>query len=991
MRYRNPRVTNAKRHILGAALASCLLMMATGADAQSASSTLRGRVTAEAAAAPGAEVVVTNTATGLTRRTLSGEDGGYSIAGLPPGTYQVEVAAGGASSRQTITLQVAQTATVNLGVAAGATPTDTTTLDSIEVVGTNVQEVKTSEISTYITPQQIDALPQVSRNFLAFADIVPGMKFEEGTDGSTKLRGGAQNSNAINVYIDGVGQKNYVLKGGVSGQDSSRGSPFPQSAIGEYKVITQNYKAEFDQVSSAAVVAVTKSGTNEFDGNVFYDRTSDSWRATRPIERAPGKTPSREEQYGASFGGPIVRDLLHFFVSYEAKDRIDPRDVTLGENINVSQLPPDIAALLGSTGAPFNMDLYFGKLTWSPDESNLVELTAKHRTESEITGLGGVNASTYGTSKDNEETRVDLRYQYSAENWLNDAHITFEDAFYQPRPLTIGPGFNYVTPDRRAVLNLGGGRDYQDKGQKGYSFQDDLTFFAGDHTFKGGLKYKSVEINAFEQQPYNPQYIFRINDLAAGYDAPSEVQFGAPVPGAGDRDITTKNKQFGIYFQDDWEVNDKLTLNLGLRWDYEDSPGYLDYAPRPELVAALRGWSNIQNTDYDIEDYIGNGSNRDAFKDAWQPRIGFSYDLFADQRHVLFGGLGRSYDRNLWDYLALEQSKGTFPAYTYTFDAPSNPDCATQANCLGAWNDSYLDPNVLAALVAANPNLGGEIQLNNNNLKTPYSDQLSFGIRNTIGQWNSSVTLSHIRSKDGIVFSLGNRWPDGSYRNPARPGATWGSQPWDFPIPGFGRLILADNGIETKSNALLISLDKPFTEESNWGTTVALTFTDAKENRTNAGAADEHGLFDYPNLDGARWNRAVGTPRSRLVATAIVGVPWDMRLSGKLTLESPVVKEGINCYNAVSFDNCYFDSFEVDGTFGHRQFDLSLTKDFAFGEDYSANFRIDALNVFNHTNYLDYDTWRGGPGEPNANFQVRNGLGTAWPPRMVKVSVGFNW
>jgi hypothetical protein len=446
MQYQNPRIKHAKRHVLGAALASCLLLMAAGASAQSTGSTLRGRVTAEAAAAPGAEVVVTNTATGLTRRSLAGEDGGYSIAGLPPGTYRVEVASGGASSQQVITLQVAQTATVDLAVDAGAVPADTTTLDSIEVVGTSVQEVKTSEIATFITPQQIDALPQVSRNFLAFADIVPGVQFEEGSDGSTRLRGGAQNSNGINVYIDGVGQKNYVLKGGISGQDSSRGSPFPQSAIGEYKVITQNYKAEFDQVSSAAVVAVTKSGTNEFDGNVFYDRTSDSWRATRPNERINGKTPSREEQYGVSLGGPIVRDLLHFFVSYEAKDRVDPRDVALGENVNISQLPPDIAALLGSTGAPFNMDLYFGKLTWSPDESNLVELTTKYRTESEITGLGGVNASTYGSSKDTEETRVDLRWQYSAENWINDAHITYEDSFFQPRPVTLGPGFSYVTP-----------------------------------------------------------------------------------------------------------------------------------------------------------------------------------------------------------------------------------------------------------------------------------------------------------------------------------------------------------------------------------------------------------------------------------------------------------------------------------------------------------------------------------------------------------------
>lgn len=992
MRYRNPRINGAKRHVLAAALASCLLM-ASGAHAQSTSSTLRGTVTTQEAPAPGAEVVVTNTATGLTRRTLSREDGGYSIAGLPPGTYRIEVDAGGRMTQQVVTLAVAQTATVDLGV-DGAALADATTLESVEVIGVSVQETRTSEISTFITPQQIDALPQVSRNFLAFADIVPGVQFEEGQDGSTRLRGGAQNSNGINVYIDGVGQKNYVLKGGISGQDSSRGSPFPQSAISEYKVITQNYKAEFDQLSSAAVVAATKSGTNEFEGNVFYDRTTDSWRATRPSEALAGKLDTKDEQYGVSLGGPIVQDLLHFFVSYEAKELVSPRDITLGTNIDPATVPDDLRDLLGSVTAPFDMDLYFGKLTWSPDENNIVDFTVKVRNESEITGLGGANTASYGSSKDTEETRADLRWQYSNERFLNEMHITHEDSFFAPRPVTIGPGYNFVGgPNRDAIINLGGGRDYQDKGQKGYGFQNDFTIFAGDHTLKMGFKYKNVEINAFEQQPYNPQYQFRVEDIAAGYTDPSQVTFGAIVPGLNDRNITSKNKQYGLYFQDDWEVNDKLILNLGLRWDYEEAPGYLDYVTRPELVTALRGWSNLQNADYDIEDYISNGNNREAFKDAFQPRIGFSYDLFGDEQHVLFGGIGRSYDRNLWDYLALEQSKGTFPAYEYRFAAPSNPDCATQANCLGEWNDSYLDPQVLYALVAANPNLGGEINLMNNNLKTPYSDQLSFGVRNTVGQWNTSVTLSRVESHDGIIFSLGNRWPDGSFRDPNRPGSTWGGQPWGFPIPGFGTLIKADNGIETRANSLLVSLEKPFTEASNWGTTIALTFTDAEENRSNAAASDEHYVFDYPSLDEAGWQRAVGVPRSRLVATGIVGLPWDVRLSGKITVESPVVKDAVDCYtNAHPQDYyCQFNAFEVDGTFGHRQVDLSLTKDFRFGEDYSANFRIDALNVFNHTNYLDYDTWRGNFGGPNTNFQARNGLATAWPPRMVKLSVGFNW
>src|SRR5690606_892566 len=218
--------------------------------------------------------------------------------------------------------------------------------------------------------------------FLAFADTVPGMAFEQNpANGSTKLRGGVQNANNVNVYIDGVGQKNYVTQGGITGQDASRGNPFPQLAIGEYKVITSNYKAEYDQISSAAVTAVTKSGTNEFQGSFFWDYTSDGWRSETLREAADGaKIPSSEEQFGAAFSGPIIRDRLCFFVTYEAKEIDRPRDVRIGDSaFNPADLTPELASNLGSFTAPFSQDLYFGKLTWFAGYDHLVELSVRRR------------------------------------------------------------------------------------------------------------------------------------------------------------------------------------------------------------------------------------------------------------------------------------------------------------------------------------------------------------------------------------------------------------------------------------------------------------------------------------------------------------------------------------------------------------------------------------------------------------------------------------
>jgi outer membrane receptor protein involved in Fe transport len=959
-------LANPRRRLLACAMASCLAIAGTTAHAQSTAATLRGQVTV--AAQPGAaQITATNTATGFARTVMSNGDGSFALAGLPPGTYKVDAEADGKTSSHTVTLRIGETATLDLPVDGG-----------------QAAETRTSEVATYISRNQITRLPQNSRNFLAFADIVPGVQFENLDIGYTRLRGGGQSSAGVNVFIDGVGQKNYVLAGGMSGQESSLGNPFPQSAIAEYKVISQNYKAEYDQLSSAAVSAVTRSGTNEFQGSVFFDRVSDNWRAATPRELSSDSESQAEyEQYGVSFSGPIAQDLLHFFVSYEAKKKTDPREVTIGAGVPISALPPDLAEQVGPAGTPFDMDLFFGKLSWAPDDTHLVEFSARYRDESELTGIGDLNTAEHGTARDYDETRLDLHHQFSGGNFLNDAHLVFEDASFNPRPITDTPGYQLITrsDNPRIILSAGGGINFQDKGQRGWSLQDDLTFpglvWRGDHTIKMGAKYKSININSHEQLPYSPVFEY---DFRYSTTIPYRVSFGAALPGHGDRNVESRNKQFGIYVQDDWEVNERLTLNLGLRWDYEETPSYLDFVTRPGVAAALRGWSNIQNTDYDIEDYLSDGSNRDAFKDAWAPRLGFSYDLSDDETHVIFGGAGRSYDRNLFHYLALEQLRGTYPFYNYRFDAPGNP--CTGSNCV-AWDPGYLNTANLASLVAANPNLSGEINLINNDLQTPYSDQFSLGVRNAFGVWNSSVTLSRVRSYDGIVIYIGNRYPDGGFR-------TGGSAPFGQPVPGYGLLLLTDNGIETRTDSLLVSLDKPYSIESGWGVTFAYTFSDAEENRPGAAVYGEPYVLDYSDVDQIGWKRSSGIARHRLVATGLLDGPWGMLYSAKATVESPSTYDATNCFDAADFNHCFFDPYTPDGSFGRRQVDIAASKDWAFGGGYAIGFRIDVLNLFNTRNWNEYSLWRGTPGVADPTFGDR-GEGVLLPTRTLKATLGFSW
>ncbi|MCF5973803.1 TonB-dependent receptor, partial [Xanthomonas perforans] len=839
MRHHHPHSARPARKLLSCALASCLLLGAAPAFAQSTAATIRGQVTVDAAPAAQAQVTATNLATGLTR-TVQVSNGGYSVGGLPPGSYRIDVTANGQTSSQNVTVQVGQTATLNLGVGgepATAAGGNATTLDAVQVKAPPVLvETRTSENATYISNVQIQNLPRATRNFLELADTVPNVQFTREANGTTKVRTGATSAEGTNVYIDGVSQKNYVLTGGVSGQDSSRGNPFPQSAIGEYKVITSNYKAEFDQVSGAAIVASSKSGTNDFHGSFFWDTSNDSWREESPLEKKAGVRDDFEEtQYGATFSGPILKDKAHFFIAYEAKEYTTPNVVIPGSiySDRVDQLPAQLQPLVVTSSTPFKEDLYFGKIDWTIGENNLFELTGKYRKEDELNDVGRTSTYEHGSINGQEEKRANLRWQYSGANFLNEANLSYESAFWNQAPINNGNGYilSYapVRGNETDILAAGAGSSFQRKGQKGWTFQDDLTLnrleWHGAHTVKMGVKFKSIDLDSTQFNPANPQYYYNI---LTDVQTPYRVRFGAPlVEGGGS--VVSKNKQYGIYLQDDWEVNEHWTLNLGVRYDYEQTPAFLDFLTPSDVASALQNWPNLRNANYNINDFISTGNNRKAFKNAWQPRLGASYDLFGDQAHVIYGGAGRAYDRNIFDYLALEQLNNSFKSYSYYFTSANNPACL--GDPCTAWNPAYNSQDGLNTLTANSTGGGGrEVYLIDNHLKTPYSDQFSIGMRNMVplwGQdWFTDVTLSRIESHDGFAFVRGNRLPDGSF---FQPGTTSGV-PTDGPN-GYSAIVLGTNGVETRNNQLALQVEKPFDEESGWGLTVAYTYSDAKENR----------------------------------------------------------------------------------------------------------------------------------------------------------------
>ncbi|OQP82370.1 hypothetical protein IA54_003355 [Xanthomonas phaseoli pv. syngonii LMG 9055] len=992
MRHHHPHSARPARKLLSCALASCLLLGAAPAFAQSTAATIRGQVTVDAAPAAQAQVTATNLATGLTR-TVQVSNGGYSVGGLPPGSYRIDVTANGQTSSQNVTVQVGQTATLNLGVGgepATAAGGNATTLDAVQVKAPPVLvETRTSENATYISNVQIQNLPRATRNFLELADTVPNVQFTREANGTTKVRTGATSAEGTNVYIDGVSQKNYVLTGGVSGQDSSRGNPFPQSAIGEYKVITSNYKAEFDQVSGAAIVASSKSGTNDFHGSFFWDTSNDGWREESPLEKKAGVRDDFEEtQYGATFSGPILKDKAHFFIAYEAKEYTTPNVVIPGSiySDRLDQLPAQLQPLVVTSSTPFKEDLYFGKIDWTIGENNLFELTGKYRKEDELNDVGRTSTYEHGSINGQEEKRANLRWQYSGANFLNEANLSYESAFWNQAPINNGNGYilSYtpVRGNETDILAAGAGSSFQRKGQKGWTFQDDLTLnsleWHGAHTVKMGVKFKSIDLDSTQFNPANPQYYYNI---LTDVETPYRVRFGAPlVEGGGS--VVSKNKHYGIYLQDDWEVNEHWTLNLGVRYDYEETPAFLDFVTPSDVASALQNWPNLRNANYNINDFISTGNNRKAFKNAWQPRLGASYDLFGDQAHVIYGGAGRAYDRNIFDYLGLEQLNNSFKSYSYYFTSANNPTCL--GDPCTAWNPAYNSQDGLNTLTANSTGGGGrEVYLIDNNLKTPYSDQFSIGMRNMVplwGQdWFTDVTLSRIESHDGFAFVRGNRLPDGSF---FQPGTTSGV-PTDGPN-GYSAIVLGTNGVETRNNQLALQVEKPFDEESGWGLTVAYTYSDAKENRQFG----EHYALDRERIQDYGWREAGGIPKNRLVVTGIYELPYEIKLSGKLSLASQTARYGQNCL--AGNDQCEIIQFKPDGTLGYKEFSIAANKEWDTGGGVKFNVRADILNVFNWVNYATFNGDTGTLQDLNTAYGTPTGV-LASPMRTFRLAFGLNW
>jgi len=1017
-------MTRKSKHYLGAASALAVaisLAAAGGAAAQVATSTIRGSVLDGAQVEAGAAIVARDVASGFTNRTTANTDGGYVLSGLRPGTYEITVTTtDGQTASEIVTIGVGQVGEVDLTVGGEVTSETTTTdLGDVVVTGRRLVEVRTPEIATNVTTQQIETLPQINRNFLNFAALAPGVRLSQNEQEQT-IEAGGQRAESVNAFIDGASLKSNVIDGGIAGQDDSRGNPFPQAGIQEFRVVSQNFKAEYEQASSAIITAVTRSGTNEFHGEVFGTYRSEDWIAQNENDARkdprPEKPPLEVQQYGFALGGPIIRDRLHFFGTYERKEEARATVVDLGRPD--PRFQAQFADYLGTFAVPFEEDLFFGKLSWQPAVGHLVEWSATYRDEFDTRGIGGANSVERATQLNQTTLSSTLRWQWQADSFLNELAVDYRDYNYNPQGVNfsdfgrtyryfendLDPGTPGIQPDPTGgatIINLGGADSRQDINDSYVTIRNDLTFdnlaWNGDHTIKLGGKVSFQNYRVVKEFGRNPLFYYDVDGLPAlsgSTSVPYRVSLGRAFP-----TVDLDNTVVGLYIQDDWRITDQLEINLGIRWDYETNANNDEYVTPQFVIDGVNEW--IASTDggkaagfapswFDLDNYVSTGDNRSPFTGAIQPRLGFSYDVFGDRGTVIFGGVGRYYDRVKFNFSFDEISKPYDYRQEVFFSTTGRPagqdgdpgpgvDMPGEARDPILWQDSYGTVAGLDTLLTRPEfRARGEAFLLRNDFEPPRTDQVNLGVRQRFGDWQSEFTLAYGKTENEFHWLWVNRCRDPQWD---ADGTGYGDNGGGLCGPGqdndFRNILASDHNGEREFRALYVKLDKPYTRASGWGLNVAYTLQESEKNGSPDGGTFCYDCFDIEN------SPVFPTPadeRHRIVANGIVDLPWDFQLSGILTLGSGLpyhVYDGTGSQfyfrpNTGQPDGGRGQTVLIDD-FAYRNLDLRLTKNFGLWNGSELSLFVDAINVFNFTNYNGYDGGTGSATSPNSNF------GNPWP------------
>lgn len=907
---------------------------ARGAPAQTSTGSIRGYVT-DSSGNPiaGARVVAINPLTTAQREVATQSNGFYALLGLVPSEYDVTARQiGMAPQKLRVRVLIGEVYPLDFKLAPSAIQ-----LEAITVAAATGVETRTSEVATNVTTQQVSSLPLSDRNFLDLVALAPGTTvLNNGLNNTFKtFAAGAIPADNVNVFIDGASYKNDLTAGGVAGQDASRGNPFPLNAVQEFRVITENYKAEYQKASSGIITATTKSGGNQWEGAAFFYGQGKGLMATDSLPANTPKPDYSRYQAGASIGGPIIRDRMFFFGSYEGN--YQNRASTVAFNADTAAPPGRYPALdaanlsqyNGQFVSPFRSTLGFGKLTYVPTSSHSLELSMNLRHETDIRDFGGVTSYQTANNVRNDVNTWIAKDRYTTGSWLNEAAVSFQHYRRNPSPLNETLVQQAYFDDKVCctfIGLIGGGQSVQDYTQNRFSIRNDVSYsgwqWAGQHVIKAGANVDFSHYHIIKDNNGNPKYTYFATDSFA---FPREALLGV-----GNPDFTATNHEIGVYVQDDWNPTRRLQLNLGIRWDYESD--MLDNSfVTPDSVRRALDTVTVGGNLVFPSKYFTDGTQRPAFKKAFQPRLGFSYGLDDEGLTTVFGGFGVYYDRDLYDAVAIiEQYNEQHPNYNFFFF--TNP--ADSAAGKVRWNSSYLTKQGLLTLLASHKAGLPELELVANDTKPPSSHQWSGGVRRLLGDYAVSATYTGVRSYHGFTYMCHNAYVTNT---PGQPANCFSS-----PVPGVtGNVFLSSDDVRTWYDAVYLQAQRPYNAASHWG--AGLTYTWAKGSQIGGDlfSFDYRFPTDYPRYP------APNVQRNSIVGNWIVDVPLGVQFSGLLNLGSGVP------YQTGGPENRAFppkQNFLLGHAFAFRDIDVRLRKEVQTSGTQLADVTLEVFNVFNYQN-----------------------------------------
>ena len=614
---------------LGVALLVVACATATG-YAQGTNGTLTGKVTDEQGLAlPGVSVTAVNQDTGFQRSAQSDTSGIYTINGLPVGRYEVKSNLTGfaAQAAKNVSVNVSATTSIEFKMSVASKTEEVTVVAEAPLV-----DVKQSGVGELITGTQIENLPLNGRQFANLAALVPGVSLGFHTDPTKSTQFAPQ------VAGGGGRNINYLIDGGDNNDDTVGGLTqlFPLDSIGEFNFETQRFRADTGRANGGTIKVVTKGGTNDFRGDafeLFRDKSLNGKSHTELVNNLP-KGDYRKHQYGAAFGGPIVKDKTHFFLAFE---RIQ-QDTT--QVVNTRGLFPDKD---GSFALPYRENMAVAKLTHQLTPDHYLSLRYGFNNNSQPYGASPLAPpENWGLSKNKFHSANANLNSVLGNGKLNE--FTFQFSYFLN---SISPNSNLPTEQFPNGVFVGQSINTpQTTEQHKFQFRDDFTWSKGRHEFKVGASFINEPVLDITFSTGQSPLFVHLADSRTS--AISDISFNGSIGGNGGGSVgRIPNKQYALYLQDGWRITDKLNLDLGIRYDYVsgfafDQSGNIIY--QEVTAAAQRGVFASSGLPCPCPGFEDFGKTPQEDKNNIAPRVGFTYDVKGDGNFVLRGGVGRYYD-----------------------------------------------------------------------------------------------------------------------------------------------------------------------------------------------------------------------------------------------------------------------------------------------------------------------------------------------------------